>query len=283
MAEGKYSTYILEIIMVLALLAVILGARYAVIHSGASAGTNDGVKNAMIVIIIDGFSSSYLSQVPLIQNITADWASNYTALSVMPSITPSAYASMLTGVAPNVHGVMDYSTSNLSVPTIFQLLESSGIKTCFIAGKKYLQFLMEMADYSYAPAPQPNMSVSSIDAMSLSKAADWLQNGKCSLLIINLPATDLLGHEFGPVSKEMSAHLKYLDGLLSGFMRQNINSTMIITADHGMCANKAGGYHGTNESCAMTVPIFVSSNISGYEHPSSIKDVYGVLEKICGQ
>jgi predicted AlkP superfamily pyrophosphatase or phosphodiesterase len=230
---------------------------------------------AAVVIIIDGFPSSYLSYTPKLLALAGEWNANLSSQTVMPSITPAAHASMLSGVDPRVHGVMNYVATDIKVPTIFDEVRGKA-GTCFIAGKDYLNFLAEKADLNYEPTIQPGKGISTLDNDSISKAADWA--GKCQLIVVNLPATDIIGHDYGPGSMQVKKHLAYVDNLVNDFIQQHSGSTIIIVSDHGMCAKQNGGYHGTNESCSMTVPILTNSKMP--ITLSSVKDVYSILSRL---
>lgn len=53
--------------------------------------------------------------------------------SVMPSVTPVCYATMIAGVMPEVHGIQKYEKYPITVETIFHALKAAGKKGCIIA------------------------------------------------------------------------------------------------------------------------------------------------------
>lgn len=55
--------------------------------------------------------------------------------SVMPSVTPVCYATMMAGVSPEVHGIIKYEKFPITVETIFHSLKKAG-KTGAIIAKK---------------------------------------------------------------------------------------------------------------------------------------------------
>jgi predicted AlkP superfamily pyrophosphatase or phosphodiesterase len=239
-------------------------------------------EKATFVIILDGFRSDYLNRTHILAGLTEKWSANISAVTVMPSITPAAHASMITGVDPEVHGIDDYSGKDLKTPSIILYLRERGIKTCAFVGKTYLAFLIKEADYGFDTvlknAGKENLS--EIDVKTLKKAAEWYREGRCGFYIINLASTDLIGHNYGPDSEEVSEQLTKLDNSLSEFLGIVGGSRVIITADHGMCARDGRGYHGTNESCSMRVPLIISSETLSNESVASVKDVYRLVKKI---
>lgn len=252
-------------------------------------------KTVTFVIIIDGFSADYLDNTPALVALAGKGLANLSAVTVMPSITPAAHASMLTGVDPPVHGIVDYNAKTLRTPTIMAYLRRQGIKSCFVAAKPGLAFLSTEADYRFDPAllSPDNGNASDADAKAMARSLELRQKGLCSLIIMNLPATDLIGHRYGPNSSEISQQLAYLNSMLDKFLQVEgvADGNIILTADHGMCpgsTGSAGGYHGTNESCSMRVPIIVkfgTTKKGGSERSerlSSVKDVYGLVMGIYG-
>jgi predicted AlkP superfamily pyrophosphatase or phosphodiesterase len=70
--------------------------------------------------------------------------------------------------------------------------------------------------------------------------------GETDLILIGLSATDLIGHAFGPESREQEDNLLRLDSLLAGFFRFlderfGEDSVLIaLSADHGVDGNPGG-------------------------------------------
>ena len=243
----------------------------------------DNAEKTVFVIILDGFSSEYLNKTPYLKSLAEQWLANTSAVTVMPSITPAAHASMFTGVNADIHGIKNYEVRALKKPTIITFLKGKGVKTCVLVGKITLEFLLQEADYSVDTTLVGVDKGSSfeIDIKTLEKVVSLYEQGKCQLFVINLPATDIIGHEYGPLSNEMNSQLANLDDLLHEFLLKIGEATVILTADHGMCTNSKGqGYHGTNESCAMNVPIIVKSKILVNESLSSVKDVHMLIETL---
>jgi len=241
----------------------------------------DVVGKTVFVIILDGFSSDYLNKTLYLKSLAEQGLANLTAVTIMPSITPAAHASMFTGVNPELHGIKDYERRPLKKPTIISHLKNKNIKTCVVAGKTSLDFLLMEADYGLNTTFLNVNKENEIDSKTLEMTLSLYEEEVCQLFIINLPATDIIGHKYGPLSEEINNYLSELDSVLNNFLPKFGESTVIIISDHGMCTNKLGkGYHGTNETCAMSVPIIVKSKIITNESLSSVKDVYKLIKKL---
>ena len=238
-------------------------------------------ETATYVVILDGFRADYMSQTPALLAFTEKGLANLSAVSVLPSITPAAHASMFTGVDPQAHGVTNYTLQILKVPTVFAYFKARGVRSCYVAGKDYLGFLLAQADVGFdSSVLYDPRNISDYDAKTLAKAAQLQKEQSCQAVVVYLSATDEIGHLYGPYSKEMKSNLIMLNNLLREFLTIHENNNIIITADHGMCQGSKGGYHGTNESCAMVVPLIVRSAGIKKEPLSSIKDIYRLLLKI---
>jgi predicted AlkP superfamily pyrophosphatase or phosphodiesterase len=72
------------------------------------------------------------------------------------------------------------------------------------------------------------------------------QRGSTDLLMVGLSATDIIGHQFGPESREQEDNLLRLDALLAGFFSY-LDATvgkdkivLALSADHGVDGNPGG-------------------------------------------
>lgn len=258
-------------------LLIILGAFIFLAIAAKFLSPQTSSLSDTVVIVVDGFSSEYLNRTPLFENFSKKWAGNASALTVYPSITPAAHTSILTGKDPVSHGIQNYGARALYSATIMDWFRERGAKTCFVYAKGELSFIAKKADYVYEA---PRMQLNEIDSHILSKALELRAQTHCNLMVVSIPATDVMGHKYGPDSPQMGVHLKSLDSSLAIFFERAGDCNIILTSDHGMCRGEGGGYHGTNESCAMIVPLFVRSELLENYSFSSIKDVHRLIKLI---
>jgi len=79
-------------------------------------------------------------------------------------------------------------------------------------------------------------------ALAGTRALELGRRGRPDLLAISLSATDYIGHEWGPDSREVHDHLLRLDRWLGGFLDSLATITpkerilVVLTADHGVTA-----------------------------------------------
>src|SRR5690242_1376422 len=108
----------------------------------------------LVVVSIDGLQSNLLLRpddfklkIPSLRKLVASGASAKAMESVFPSTTYPAHATLVTGVAPRVHGIYSHLDSRdpsaparpwhwfaraLKVPTLWDAARSAGLKTAFI-------------------------------------------------------------------------------------------------------------------------------------------------------
>ncbi len=88
-----------------------------------------------------------------IQEVTAQTELQVPLRSVMPSVTPVNFATMYTGLQPEVHGIQRYEKPVLTVETIFDVMISAGKKCAIVShgnasmGKIFLERDMDYYHY----------------------------------------------------------------------------------------------------------------------------------------
>lgn len=122
-------------------------------------------------------------------------------LSVMPSVTPVCFASMYSGVMPDIHGIKKYEKPVLTVRTLFDAFIESGKKAAIVSetnasiSKIFLE--RDMDYFIYDEIEEVNK-----------KAFELIEEDKYDLIIIYNGNYDSRMHKFGPESIESLAELK---------------------------------------------------------------------------
>lgn len=222
--------------------------------------------NRVLLIILDGVP--YANWRRLFGNlegwVDAGEARVWRMRSVLPSISASCYASIHTGVSPQVHGVTgNGNVFRVSQPDIFSAVRAAGGVTGAVAHSFWSQlFNRHPFDYvrdveyddpeaaainhgrfhtmtAYNPANQ--MTPCDVDlfatqtSLCLRKGLDYGMLHTCTL--------DSMGHRFGHESAEMDHACFVMDEMLAPFIPQwrAMGYEVIVTADHGQSAR---GHHG---------------------------------------
>ncbi len=122
-------------------------------------------------------------------------------LSVMPSVTPVCFASMYTGVMPEVHGIRKYEKPVLKINTIFDYFIKANKKAAIVStdGDSISTIFLErgMEYFIYDTPEEVNQ-----------KALELIEEDRFDLIVIYNGNYDGRMHKFGPESEEALGELK---------------------------------------------------------------------------
>ena len=215
----------------------------------------------VIIISIDGLRPDVLlrADAPNIRDMCRHGTFTFWARTTAASITLPSHVSMLTGVVPELHGILWNSDLPFSepvypnVPTIFELAHRQGYTTAMVAGKSKFTILNKPGtiDWSWV-APTPT----SEDPDEMTAAAQILRDHKPDLFFIHFPSVDNIGHLVGWGTDEQIAAVSRAAGyggqLVAITKELNLDdqTLFIVTADHG----GAGRTHGPDDPRSRTIP-----------------------------
>ena len=116
-------------------------------------------------------------------------------LSVMPSVTPVCFASMYTGVMPEVHGIRAYEKPVLKCETLFDAALAAGRRVAIVSteGDSISKIFLER-DLAYFILPTPEECNA--------KAAELMERDACDLLVLYNRNYDSTMHRHGPESEQ---------------------------------------------------------------------------------
>jgi arylsulfatase A-like enzyme len=207
----------------------------------------------LIIVSIDGLrADAAQTAAPNLIALAQRGAFTWRAQTVVPSITLSAHASMLSGETPSVHAMTwpEYDDRNaiISVPTILGIARAAGLKTAMVVGKRKLAHLN-------APGSTDLFVVCGNDDDVVTRALVEI-NIETDLVFVHLPDTDLAGHRYGWMSAPYLAALGRADAALGRLVAAaRAGTTFIVTADHGGHAN--------DHSAALPVDVTIPWVIAG--------------------
>lgn len=122
-------------------------------------------------------------------------------LSVMPSVTPVCFASMYSGVMPDVHGIKRYEKPVLTVNTIFDSFANAGKKAAIVSTANdsiSMIFLNRDMEYFIYDTPEEVNE----------KALSLIEEDRFDLIVIYNGNYDGTMHKFGPEAPESLAALE---------------------------------------------------------------------------
>lgn len=211
----------------------------------------------VLIITIDGLrpDALFLANTPTLDELIAEGAYCPNAKTIIPSFTLPAHVSMLNGVLPQKHGIVEALPCigcRLSIgPTLFSVAHDAGLSTAMVFGKEKLDYLI------LPHSVDEFFGADDIHDSEIEKhAIEFIQAGLPNVLFIHFPDTDRVGHVYGWMSDNQIQSITFVDGLIGEIEAtlesgSYLNSTLqIITADHG----GHGFNHGDDSPIDRTIP-----------------------------
>jgi arylsulfatase A-like enzyme len=202
----------------------------------------------LVLVSIDGLrGDAAQAAAPNLGALARRGAATFRAQTVIPSITLSAHASMLSGETPAVHGMTwgdwDPRQATIPVPTILTIAREAGLGTAMVVGKPKLAYLNP-------PGSTDVFVVCGNDDDVATRALVEIHAGT-HLVFVHLPDTDLAGHKYGWMTPQYLAALARADAALGRLVAAvRPTTTFIVTADHG----GHGRDHGAASAADVTIP-----------------------------
>ena len=229
-------------------------------------------KRPTVVIIVDGFDPAYLEHgiangtLPTMKSFRENGFMGIANCS-MPSTTNTNNTSIVTGVAPAVHGIngnyyLDSETGEeimitdakrLRCGTILGALSHTGVKTAVVTAKdkllKVLAYEMEGIHFSSEYAGKANLRDNGIDNVEqlVGRSTPDQYSADLSLFVFDagvkllsttrpdlmyLSTSDYVQHKHAPGEPEADAYHHAVDKAVAALIA--LRATVAITADHGM-------------------------------------------------
>jgi hypothetical protein len=209
------------------------------------------IANGKVAIIsIDGLRPDAIQTAGAANIMALAARGSYTwgAKTIYPSNTLPAHISMLSGYAPDEHGVTwdDYLPSRgpILVPTLFAAARAKGLRTAMVVGKeKFTTFRDTGACDTWVLAAPDDDDVAGRVPTALGARPD--------LLFVHLPDVDLVGHAKQWMSADYLAAVRRADAAVGRIVAALApDTTVIVTADHG---GRPEG-HGSDSPLDTTIP-----------------------------
>lgn len=234
----------------------------------------------VVLVVLDGLRPDAIARFGLAQLSTLSriGAQTLAATTVNPSVTAAAMTSLLTGVGPRTHGIMDdrfgiprnsrhlrplpgeilragFPTSGFmaEVPRMFRGLGSR-------IGKR-----LGFEDTRFCGRNAVEIAAAASTAMRIQRRG---------LILMHWPDADRAGHEYGWMSREYGAACRGMDDALrvvtaSSRAMADPTTLLVVLADHGGGGTNAYD-HSEHHALNVTIPVFfVGTGIS----PQCLHDV----------
>ena len=214
----------------------------------------------LLVISIDGLDNRYLrdadrlgAKIPTLRRLCAEGAWANGVVGVMPSVTFPSHTTMVTGVRPYEHGIINnndqnnvryWYTSKIKVPVLWDAARAAGLRTGVVewpvtvganidynfpekfsggnAGR------MEMAAHEEVATPgliekitaqYPSFPRQIVDDRARTQAVLYMLNQKADLILVHLADHDADAHAYGPYLKRALATLELADEYVGMMVR----------------------------------------------------------------
>jgi len=222
----------------------------------------------VILVVLDGLRPDAVERLRLHNwnRLAARGASTLQATTVAPSITTAAMASLLTGVAPESHGIrsdrLHAPRASRHVHPLPRCLRGAGVPTSAYIRTIPWIFRGVASRWSKALGVGDPNFVGAHAHDVVYAARRRLADPRRGMILMHLPDADRAGHEYGWMSDEYLAGAQRLDaalGLVSAFglVDEDPATLLIAFADHG-----GGGTdprdHDSAHPLNATIPLLVS-------------------------
>jgi predicted AlkP superfamily pyrophosphatase or phosphodiesterase len=216
----------------------------------------------VVLISVDGLRPDAIGEfeAPTLQRLIREGSYTLKARTINPSKTLPSHTSMLTGEAPDRHGVLWNTPASakadlVELPTIFGVARSHGYRTAAFFSKSKFHPLQqpETLDYSQAPGGWFGRWSS---ARTVTDVETYLRDARPNLLFVHLADPDRAGHADGWMSPSYARAVARADAAVARILKVAESSfgvgrfSLIVTADHG-------GHdfdHGSDDPRDVTIP-----------------------------
>ena len=235
------------------------------------------MKRKLLLIILDGVPLRNWTR--LFGNmegwVESGEARQWVMRSVLPSTSASCYASIHTGVPPQVHGVTgNNNIFRVSVPDVFSQISAAGGTTGGVAHSFWSEFFHRapfdpVRDIEYDDPNGPihhgrfhsmtgyglinQMTPSDVDLFAT--LTNLCQRFDLDYGMLHTCTLDSMGHRFGHDCHEMDNACFVMDEMLAPFINRwrDMGYELIVTADHGQTDR---GHHGGHEDVQQDVALY---------------------------
>ena len=178
--------------------------------------------------------------------------------SVMKTITPVNFATMLTGASPGTHGITNREMP-LGHETVFHVMREAGMRSATAA-----RALSSLGILISPHSDKPGLAESNMDSEVTELAVSRLLEG-FNLVWVHLLDVDDAGHEYGPLSAEGMDAAARAEGNLRVMLEaaRDNGYSVIVLADHGQHdsgEDRLKGTHGTDMPEDVEVPFLWANN-----------------------
>ena len=191
----------------------------------------------VLVVSIDGLAPRFITPgtMPNLCSLARSGASCFTARTVVPPLTVPAHASMLRGVDPATHGLVDNTPipPRGNAPSFLAAARAAGLTTASVICWPPMDLLVEPHASQYRVSLDSGYDPHDDDVVT-GETIDVLHRHRPDVTLTYLVSTDLAGHAAGWGSGDYFAAATRIDALLADLVAAaGPGSAVLVTTDHG--------------------------------------------------
>ena len=219
------------------------------------------VTSHVVLVSIDGLRPDALDEsAPVLQRLMREGSYTLAATTILPSKTLPSHTSMLTGEAPDRHGVLWNTVVTadrdlVEPPTIFGVARRRGYVTAAFYSKPKFQALQapDALDYSQAPG---GWFGGWLGEKTMTDVEHYLADARPNLLFVHVADPDRAGHRSGWMGADYRRAVRDSDAAVGRLIAAADRAfgdgryTLIVTADHGGHRRD----HGSDDPRDVTIP-----------------------------
>lgn len=250
-----------------------------VLSVSAIGAAAQSVAPPLILISVDGMKPEYVTQaaqhnlkIPVLRSFLTHGSYAEGVVGVLPTVTYPSHTTMVTGVWPAEHGVVDntlfdplrehpntwyWDFSDIKVPTLYTAADAAGIKTANVGWPVTIGAPIDyniaegtQSEHTDRPASSPYHPADILEQLGLhptpgadqdvtktAEAVAILKKFHPGLLLVHLTDLDHQEHLHSPFSPEANASLEVIDGQVGQIEQAALSvdphSRIAIVSDHG--------------------------------------------------
>ena len=234
---------------------------------------------SVVVISVDGMKPEYVTQadqhglrIPVLRTFLKQGTYAEGVVGVVPTVTYPSHTTMVTGVWPAEHGVLDntvfdplrehpntwyWDYSDIRVPTLYTAADAAGLKTAKVGWPVTINAPIDyniaegtQSEHTDKPAGSPYRPIDLLeqigvhpspstdqDVTKTDEAIAILRKFHPDLLLVHLTDMDHQEHEHSPFSPEANASLEVIDAQIGRIQQAALladpQTRVAVVSDHG--------------------------------------------------
>lgn len=244
----------------------------------------EGAAERVVLVSVDGLRGDALERwsPPVLSRLAREGAFSARARTVVPSLTTPAHLSLLSGVAPESHGVfneqLQFTEKMARLEPLFRHADRQGLNArAFISRDGPLEGFETALRCKLAFGLDSLTLVSDGAGRIVDEARPVLTDPGIELVFLHIPEPDLAGHAHGFESPEYGRAVLAADSAVAGVVEGLGEETLlIVTSDHGGGGAFGSHQHGSDSDEDVLIPLLLwGSRVEAGSDPgeASILDV----------